>query len=96
MLDSTVDAVGEVELKEKHEELKDLQKKMNEGEDLFERKKQMLTEKTDQCRRLEEDVQAFEEKAKIERKIEMLGGRLVWSKYQEVKRSTKETKENKE
>jgi len=93
LLDSTVDAVGEVELKDKHQELKDLQKKMNEGEDLFERKKQMLTEKTEQCRRLEEDVQAFEEKAKIEKKIELLGGRLVWSKYQEVKRSTKETKD---
>lgn len=93
LLDSTVDAVGETELKEKHEELKDLQKKMNEGEDLFERKKQMLVEKTDQCRRLEEDVKAFEEKAKIEKKIELLEGRLVWSKYQVVKRSTKDIKE---
>jgi len=93
LLDSTVDAVGEVELKEKHQELKDLQKKMNEGEDLFERKKQMLVEKTEQCRRLEEDVKAFDEKAKIEKKIELLEGRLVWSKYQEVKRTTKEIKE---
>ena len=31
LLDSTVDAVGEVDLKEKHAELKDLQKAMNEG-----------------------------------------------------------------
>jgi len=93
LLDSTVDAVGEVELKEKHKELKDLQKNMNEGEDLFERKKQMLVEKTEQCRRLEEDVKAFDEKAKIEKKISLLEGRLVWSKYQEVRRATKEIKE---
>ena len=93
LLDSTVDAVGEVELKEKHKELKELQKNMNEGEDLFERKKQMLLEKTEQCRRLEEDVKAFDEKAKIEKKIILLEGRLVWSKYQEVLRSTKEIKD---
>merc|ERR1712142_1056306 len=93
LLDSTIDAVGEIELKERHKELKDLQKNMNEGEDLFERKKQMLVEKTEQCRRLEEDVKAFEEKAKIEEKIELLEGRLVWSKYQVVKRSTKDIKE---
>jgi len=93
LLDSTVDAVGEVELKEKHKELKELQKGMNEGEELFERKKQMLVEKTEQCRRLEEDVKAFDEKVKIEKKLSLLAGRLVWSKYQEVRKITKETKE---
>eukprot|EP00092_Neocalanus_flemingeri_P024188 GFUD01026235.1.p1 GENE.GFUD01026235.1~~GFUD01026235.1.p1 ORF type:complete len:1076 (+),score=430.02 GFUD01026235.1:59-3286(+) len=93
LLDSTVDAVGEVELKEKHKELKELQKGMNEGGELFERKRQMLVEKTEQCRRLEEDVKAFDEKAKIEKKITQLEGRMVWSKYQEVRRITKETKE---
>ena len=41
LVGSTVDAVGEVELKEKYKELKDLQKNMNEGKDLLERKKQM-------------------------------------------------------
>jgi hypothetical protein len=52
LVGSTVDAVGEVELKEKYKELKDLQKNMNEGKDLFERKKQMLVEKTEQSKRL--------------------------------------------
>ena len=35
LLDSTVDAVGEVDLKEKHNELKDLQKELNEGTVLY-------------------------------------------------------------
>ena len=41
LVGSTVDAVGEVEMKEKYKELKDLQKNMNEGKDLLKRKKQM-------------------------------------------------------
>ena len=48
---------------------------MSEGEELFERKKHMLAGKTEQCRRLEEDVKAFDEKAKIEKKITLLSGR---------------------
>ena len=66
---------------------------MSEGEELFERKKQMLVGKTEQCRRLEEDVKAFDEKAKIEKKITLLSGRLVWSKYQEVRKVSKEIKD---
>ena len=66
---------------------------MSEGEELFERKKHMLAGKTEQCRRLEEDVKAFDEKAKIEKKITFLSGRLVWSKYQEVRKVTKEIKD---
>ena len=93
LLDSTVDAVGDVDLKEKHNLLKNLQKSMSEGEELFERKKHMLAGKTEQCRRLEEDVKAFDEKAKIEKKITLLSGRLVWSKYQEVRKVTKEIKD---
>ena len=66
---------------------------MSEGEELFERKKHMLAGKTEQCRRLEEDVKAFDEKAKIEKKITLLSGRLVWSKYQEVRKVSKEIKD---
>ena len=66
---------------------------MSKGEELFERKKHMLAGKTEQCRRLEEDVKAFDEKAKIEKKITFPFGRLVWSKYQEVRKVSKEIKD---
>lgn len=96
LLESTVDAVGDADLKEKHLELKSLQKNINEGEDVFERKKQMLTEKTGQCQRLEEEVRAFEEKRKIEEKVQLLAGRLAWSKVTEVKKDAKAKKDAKE
>jgi hypothetical protein len=62
---------GEVELKEKYKELKDLQKNMNVGEELFERKKQMLVEKIEPSKRMDEAQADFDEKAKIE-KISLL------------------------
>ena len=96
LLNSTVDAVGDSTLKEKHQELKELQNLLNEGDDLFERKKQMLNEKTVQCQRLEEEVKAFEDKKKIEDKIQLLQGRLLWSKLDEVKKETRAKKEVKE
>jgi len=86
LLDSTVDAVGEVDLKEKHAELKELQKQANEGEDLYDRKKQMLKEQTKKCDRLEEDVKAFNEKKKIEKVIELLAKKQKWALYNEVKK----------
>jgi len=92
LLDSTVDAVGEVDLKEKHNELKDLQKELNEGEDLFERKKQMLRDATKKCERLEEDVKAFNEKKKIENVIELLEKKRKWAQYTEVKKDCKQKK----
>ena len=52
-------------MKNKHSELKQLQKTMNEGKELHDRKKQMFNEKVEQCRRLEEDVKAFEEKKSV-------------------------------
>ena len=93
LLDSTVDAVGDVDLKERHLELKELQKNLNEGDDLFDRKRQMLREKSVQCQRLEEEVKAFEEKEAIDRKIKLLEGRLAWSKVKEERRETKGKKE---
>ena len=84
LLDSTVDAVGEVDLKEKHAELKELQKQANEGDDLYERKKQMLKEQTKKCDRLEEDVKAFNEKKKIEQVIDLLSKKQKWAVYNEV------------
>ena len=68
-------------------------KSVSKGEELFERKKHMLAGKTEQCRRLEEDVKAFDEKAKIEKKTTFLSGRLVWSMYQEVRKVSKEIKD---
>ena len=93
LLDSTVDAVGDVDLKEKHLELKELQKNLNEGDDLFDRKRQMLKEKSEQCQRKEEEVKAFEEKKAIEKKIKLLEGRLAWSKVKEERRETRGKKE---
>ena len=66
---------------------------MSEGEELFERKKHMLAGKTEQCRRLEEDDEAFDENAKIEKKVTFLSSRLVWSMYQEVRKVSKEIKD---
>ena len=96
LLDSTVDAVGDAELKTKHQELKEMQKTIGEGEDLHDRKKQMLKDKKERCERLEEEVKAFEEKKKIEEKIRLLEGRLAWSKVNEVKKEAKAKKETKE
>ena len=93
LLDSTVDAVGDLELKNKHRELKELQRTLSEGEDLFERKKQMLEDRREQCRRLEEDVQAFEEKKQIELKIDLAEGKLAWSKFYEKRREAREINE---
>ena len=89
LLESTVDAVGDTDLKEKHAELKQLQKTMSEGQDLFERKRQMLAEKTEECRRLEEDVKAFEEKKEVEAKVEVARGKLVWSRFEEARKFAK-------
>ena len=53
----------------------------------------MLAGKTEQCRRLEEDDEAFDENAKIEKKVTFLSSRLVWSMYQEVRKVSKEIKD---
>ena len=66
---------------------------MSKGEELFERKKHMLAGKTEQCRRLEEDDEAFDENAKIEKKVTFLSSRLVWSMYQEVRKVSEEIKD---
>ena len=86
LLDSTVDAVGDMSLKEKHAQLKDLQKSMSEGEELFERKKQMLSDQTEKCRRLEEEVKAFDEKKKIEEKIVLADTKRSWCKLMQAGR----------
>jgi len=84
LLDSTVDAVGDLSLKEQHAKLKELQKSMSEGEELFERKRQMLHDNTEKCRRLEEEVKAFDEKKKLEEKVTVAEGRLAWCKFYET------------
>ena len=90
LLDSTVDAVGDLDLKDKHRELKELQRTLSEGEDLFERKEQMLEERREQCRKLEEDVKAFQEKKQIEMKIGLAEGKLAWSKFYEKRKEARE------
>ena len=80
LLECTIDAVGDVELKEKHDELKQIQKSMTGGEELFERKKQMLQEKIEGCKRLEEEEKVFEEKKMIEDKLGLISGCLTWAK----------------
>ena len=101
LLDSTVDAVGDMSLKDKHAELKHLQKNMHEGEDLFERKKQMLVDQTEKCRRLEEEVKAFDEKKKIEAKLSLAQTKLSWCQlvqtgkfYNEEKKKYEVAKQN--
>ena len=94
LLDSTVDAVGDVSLKQQHAQLKELQKNMSEGEELFERKQQMLVDQTEKCRKLEEEVKAFEEKRKIESKITVAEGRLAWSKFYDKGRIWSETRKS--
>ena len=84
LLNSTVDAVGDVSLKDQHTQLKEMQKSMSEGEELFERKQKMLVDETEKCRKLEEEVKAFEEKKKIEASVKLAEQRLAWSKLHEV------------
>ena len=92
LLDSTVDAVGDLSLKEKHAELKQLQKSMYEGEDLFEKKKQMLLDQTEKCRRLEEEVRAFDEKKKIEAKVKLAETKRHWCQMMDVGKHYNEEK----
>ena len=96
MLNSTVDAVGDLQLKEKHRQLKDLQRSATEGEDLFDRKRQLLQEKREKCQRMEAEVAVFEEKKRTEEKIRLLEGRLAWAKVKEVQRESRAKKEAKE
>ena len=96
MLNSTVDAVGDVQLKEKHGQLKELQRSATEGEDLFDRKRQLLQEKREKCQRMEAEVAVFEEKKRAEEKIRLLEGRLAWAKVKEVQREGRAKKEAKE
>ena len=96
MLNSTVDAVGNLGLKEKHRQLKELQKNATEGEDLFDRKRQLLQEKKEKCQRMEAEVAVFEEKKRTEEKIRLLEGRLAWAKVKEVQRESRAKKEVKE
>merc|ERR1711874_154482 len=69
------------------------QKELNEGEELYERKKQMLRDATKKCDRLEEDVKAFNEKKKIENVIDLLGKKRKWAQYSEVKKDCKQKTE---
>jgi len=94
LLDSTIDAVGETELKEKHAELKDLQKAMSGDEDLFDRKRQLLNENTLKLNQMKDEVQAFNEKKEVEEKIRLLEGRLAWSLVSEAKKVAKEALES--
>ena len=96
MLNSTVDAVGDLQLKEKHRQLKELQRNLTEGEDLFERKRQLLQEKREKCQRMEAEVAVFEEKKRAEEKIRLLEGRLAWAKVKEMQREGRAKKEAKE
>ena len=84
LLDSTVDAVGDMSLKEQHAKLKDFQTNMNKDDELFERKKRMLEDQTEKFRRLEEEVKAFDEKKKVEAKIDLAETRLSWCKFFET------------
>ena len=45
LLDSTIDAVGETRLKEKHGELKEMQKELLEGAEMSGRKEEILEQK---------------------------------------------------
>ena len=90
LLDSTVEAVGDKDLQKNHHELKELQRALSEGGDLFERKRQLLEEKTEQCRRLEEEMAVFEEKKQIEAKMKLAEGKLAWSKFYAMRSSTRE------
>ena len=50
LLDSTIDAVGETRLKDKHAELKDIQRTLAEGEEMAGRKAEIVDQKkVNQC-----------------------------------------------
>lgn len=94
LLDSTIDAVGNTNLKEKHGELKQLQKEVLQGADVYDRKVKILDEKKVQFQKMEEDVKAYKEKEKLIQKTEMLGKKRIWSTFEESRVKCYEDKQS--
>jgi len=94
LLDSTIDAVGNTNLKEKHGELKQLQKEILQGADVYDRKVKILDEKKVQFLKMEEDVKAFKEKEKLIQRTEMLSKKRIWSTFEESRVKCYEDKQS--
>jgi len=91
LLDSTIDAVGDTGLKEKHSELKTLQKEFDEGDNIYAQKEKVFQEKKEKCDKMEDDVKIFKQKRELMKKQEMLAKRRIWELFYRKKKECKET-----
>jgi len=94
LLDSTIDAVGNTDLKEKHQELKTLQSALDSGDDIHERKINLLDEKKNQCAQMQDDVKAYEEKKRLLEKFDMLAKKRIWVEFDLTRTDTFNAKKN--
>eukprot|EP00088_Acartia_fossae_P007559 TRINITY_DN1355_c0_g1_i1.p1 TRINITY_DN1355_c0_g1~~TRINITY_DN1355_c0_g1_i1.p1 ORF type:complete len:1045 (-),score=359.52 TRINITY_DN1355_c0_g1_i1:421-3555(-) len=81
LLNSTIEAVGETGLKEKHFELKERQKEYDEGHGLLARKTTIYEEKIVQLNGMEGDRKIFEQQKGLEEQLHMLKIKRLWVIY---------------
>ena len=93
LLGRTVDAIGEPQLKDDHERLKNMQSDVAAGEDRYRMKMQALNDNRKKCDSLEKDVKNLEEKENIERNIIFLQKKKEWNVCEEAKQNTREAQE---
>ncbi|XP_071746620.1 LOW QUALITY PROTEIN: structural maintenance of chromosomes protein 5 [Lepeophtheirus salmonis] len=94
LLDSTIEAVGEDALKQKHERLKLLQKEYEEFEDQYRSKQELLAQSKSQMERMDGDVKNYHEKQKVDEKI---GKKFVrWMKKKKTIEASIKKQENTE
>ena len=93
LLGRTVDAIGEAQLKEDHERLKNMQNDVSAGEDRYRMKMLALNDNRKKCDSLEKDVKNLEEKENIERNISLLQKKKEWNVCEEAKQNTREAQE---
>ena len=72
LLGRTIDAIGDNQLKDDHEQLKSMQNDVFASEDHYRMKIAALNDNRKKAEDLEKDVKNLEEKEKIERKIKLL------------------------
>lgn len=85
LLDNTIDAVGDTGLKEKHAQLKILQSEFDDGDRLHHEKEKSFAEKVAQCAKMEDDVQAFQQKKSLMEKMESLEKKRKWAEFNKSK-----------
>lgn len=93
LLGRTIDAIGDNQLKDDHEQLKSMQNDVFASEDHYRMKIAALNDNRKKAEDLEKDVKNLEEKEKIERKIKLLEIRREWNLTEEARKHKKEAVE---